>query len=431
MTTPRVDCITYPTEITIPSSLTAQAPYPFDDGYNIIPWVGEVPTTDLVALDQYWFKKCVGVGYVDGINNDFDGWKGDVWDNNDICITVLKNYIYSSTGKVTIDQNTNTPMNSDNTPDYRAFNPTRYQKAQQSVDYLLSRYYNVYKLTVPSLDTTSGYNGLQENFDRLCSSPESIPGICANSQTIMCNNCTRSNVSNVGATLRLCGCYVPRDPKFSTVSGQSTTVPPECDPMCVQEQISKKVVVTDNSATTKLSLLETIRCQSNVCVINNVSINAYQSSVQGVTFNQICPQCSLGAPSNTTGAPSSSTGTGSTCICVIDASIEGLGSKVGLSDVFSFNQYCGTQSVCLTIDSSTQEMTQVECASTLSTLKPTKYNFGIPNWVWIVAIFIIVIGLLICLSALYGGSNLVVKKPRLFISSSNYRPGMNSINFKS
>lgn len=345
------DCINYyDKQIPIPDSLKNQ-----DDGYNALPWTKSyIPQPYDVDYNQYRFKQCIGVKQGVINTSTLNQWTS-VWNNTDVnssgpetrCINVFIDYIYSGN-------------------EFRTFNEEHYNKIKDAVEYLLSSYYNQeilisedqisgHKLVDPNVNYTSGYSSLQENFVELCAAEDSIPGICSLTQLKFCNTCTRNSVTNRNATVRLCGCYVQKDDRFD--------VPYQCDPLCVQEQISKKAKIQDG-------VLYPDKCLSDVCVMNDISINSYQSNIKSISFTQVCPQC--------TGER--------TCICIIDTSIAGLANVIGIADPITFNQYCGSNSVCLVTNPSTLELEEVQCKDALTDLQAETFYFPVPTSFWVIVI---------------------------------------------
>lgn len=356
------DCINYFDKTITPPD------YLLDDHiyrYDIKPWteppiihyIKEGPTPPLYGA--WVFKRCLAVGI-----NDFKSWK-EIWEDqtyNNNCIINFKNYIY-------------------NTPSYEGTVSFKYRKIQEAVRYLFSIYFGKetilghHKLTNPNNNPTSGYSSMQESLQILCTNidDKSVPGICDIALNYMCLLCTRSTVVNKSIILDFCGCYVEPDPLFSKIDVTSK-LSPECDPICVQQQVAKKGKVVDNKVVAKT-------CETNVCVINDVSIINYKSSVGGIGFLQICPQC----------------GSTGSCVCVIDAGINNIGNIAGIGNSTSFHQYCGTDSICLNIDNETQTFKRVNCED-INTMKPLEYSFKIPIIIWIIVsilIFVVIFVIII------------------------------------
>lgn len=288
-------------------------------------------------------SKCIGVGLNLTQLKEF-------WSLND-CPTVFNNII-----------NTNGNV--------RAYNPAGFVQVVTDFDYLFSTYFTPsssddgkggHRLAIPG---QPGYDSFQDVLLNACTYTQyGLQGVCQQAGTRMCRLCSRSQTTDSTPILQLCGCYVtPLSPS------EYPGITPGCDPLCVQERVSKNRDVATG---------EIESCVDNVvCVIDNVSITAAKSLVSGVTFTQVCPQCS--APGG--------------CICVVDTTTASAANTVGINDV-TFQQNCGTGSVCVVIDNTTQTSEVVEC--NLQTVGPTEYYFPVPGWAWFLAVFFILLGFLV------------------------------------
>lgn len=298
-----------------------------------------------------------------GIPFNLAGWK-DYWANRDRshldCNLVFNRLIYSGTD--------------------RTFNPAGFKQVLNDFDYMYSVYYakqgagdkGGHMIGVPGQE---GYNVFQEVLLDACTTAESggNQGACDLAAAHMCAQCGRDQILNNTGVLRLCGCEVA-----TRIPSPIGNVTAECDPLCAQPSISKE----REPLTGDVEL-----CQAAVCVINNISITAARSTVSNISFSQVCPQCS----------------DKNQCLCIMDASLPGIASAVGLSDPVAFRQVCGENSVCLTIDPQTQVRTEVPCENVLTPITPRTFSSAIPLWVWVVSILLLIVGLLVCLAAWYSG----------------------------
>ena len=103
-----------------------------------------------------------------------------------------------------------------------------------------------------------------------------------------------------------CGCYVPPDPVYlqytlgspqcalgtpgciigCTAGVSGCTGQPACDPLCHRALTSQKA----NSSSGDF-----IKCPQNICVIDNVVINASNNVIPGgINFNNVCSGCGGG-----------------------------------------------------------------------------------------------------------------------------------------
>lgn len=272
----------------------------------------------------------------------------------------------------------------------RSFSEEGFSQVQANFEYLFSSYFNNSPEAILSgigghIITVPGdplYDSFQDTLiDACANNPEyNLQGACQNVTQQMCNSCTSTDITSNPSLLKLCGCQVSSISNIPNTSG----VTPACDPLCAQEQVSKK----RNPITGEI-----YTCNATVCVINGISINAADSLVGGISFTQICPQCS---------------GTNQ-CRCITDTSVMSQYSGTGLE--FGFNQYCGANSVCSNIDPITGIVTNVECNEAFNNMTDetsgiNKYSIKIPIWVWITASIILIIGIIVIISAIYIGNNI-------------------------
>ena len=283
-----------------------------------------------------------------------------------------------------------------------AFSPTGFRQLTDDFEYMFSQYFTPlpgpggkggHTISVPG---QAGFNAFQEVLIDACSlSQFGLQGACQYVANRMCASCSREAVPNSRDTLRLCGCAVP--PLNPDVYGG---IPRECDPLCAQGSISK---LRDPASGAVAD------CNATVCVINNVSITAAKSTVGGISFTQVCPQCRAVAtitdPSGYTfiAAPPLGAEPNGVCKCIIDVSIPSIAQAVGVSDKTTFRQACGTNSICLTVNNQTQQVTEVPCESAIRPVQPRTFFFPTPIWVWIVGAVLVVIGILVVVAAWYAG----------------------------
>jgi hypothetical protein len=310
-------------------------------------------------------NSCLGINE-DGSLMSLREWKNywaNLFGNHTNCTEVFNRKIYSGRA--------------------RNFNPLGFQEVEEDFSYMFSRYFNATEeghiIGVPGQE---GYDDFQQTLISACSNNPryELGGACQTAAKKMCTGCTATEVTSNTDLLKLCGCSV------NSLEGtkQYDKVPRACDPMCVSEQVSKnRDPVT--------GVVE--ECNSTVCVINNISINASESVIGGAQFTQICPQCSGG----------------NQCTCIYDATIPNMGEKVGINNNFQFTQYCGPNAVCIKVNPDTNETETVPCEDAIPPLEPQTFNFPIPIWVWISVIVILVFVLLVLFSARYIGKNQKIK----------------------
>lgn len=323
------------------------------------PYTSQLPAPSRTNIEENY---CLGIGL------NLDQWE-NYWINSGNthtnCTTLFSNKIFSGPN--------------------RSYNQTGFTEVMEDFDYIFSTYLSPitpnnqkggHIIGVPG---QSGYDDFQQILVSACSdNPQfSLQGACQMAASKICLNCNLDQITSNRDLLKMCGCQkssLQNIPQYQKIDKA-------CDPLCVQEQISKNRNVNTG-------VIES--CTSNICVINNVSITATESTVGGIQFTQLCPSC-----------------TGNMgCICIVDTTIPSIGKAVGLSNQTTFNQFCGSESVCLTIDNATQNSTVVPCQSTdIANLKAQTFWFPVPIWVWIILGFLILIFILVLIAANYAGYN--------------------------
>lgn len=308
-------------------------------------------------------RQCIGLTDA-GSPATLNAWKA-YWANagntHTSCTTLFRERIYSGTG--TLHQ----------------YSKDGFDAVTEDFDYMFSAYFSTggdsrggHQIGVPG---QAGYDSFQQTLISACSNSQQyqLGGACQVAASKMCNKCTVDQVASNSDLLKLCGCEVKSlDPtKYHGVSAA-------CDPLCSHEEVSK---VRDRVT----GVVD--ECLATVCVINNIAIVAAKSTIGGVQFTQVCPQCDGSQQ----------------CKCIVDASISSIAETLGISTAGSFRQYCGENSVCMTVDPHTQVETIVDCESTIESTKPAVYDLPVPKWVWMVAGVLTLIGFLVCIAAAYAG----------------------------
>jgi len=250
----------------------------------------------------------------------------------------------------------------------RAFSPLGFRQAANDLDYMWGQYLATtgvrggHDLVRPG---QLGYDPMQEILLDACTLPQfNNQGICQYASAGACSNCSRDQIAATPGVLRFCGCAAPRlDPVIYTA------VSPECDPLCAQALVAKQRDQVTG---------EVKACTQTVCVINGITITAAASTIGGLSFTQVCPQCSLT----------------NQCRCIVDATIPVL-AATGIADQSSFNQACGVGSVCLVIDNTTGQSREIPCGDALIPAKVATPRYPIPTWAWVLIVLLIIIGLLV------------------------------------
>jgi hypothetical protein len=195
-----------------------------------------------------------------------------------------------------------------------------------------------------------------------------VPGLCSFAASSMCGSCSREQIASSYETLQLCGCYAPQDPNFGTLTGA-------CDPLCTNSASSRLRDPASGSVA---------ECNQTVCVINDVTINATNSSLQGINFSQVCSQC---ANDN------------SVCQCFIDVSIPDIISTVGLSGP-TLSQNCPF-SQCFTVNNETGTINNVSC----SPYNPINVEYPVSPWLWWILAFLFFVLVTVIFAFAYWGDS--------------------------
>lgn len=196
----------------------------------------------------------------------------------------------------------------------------------------------------------SGFNdtvntGLQETLLKAC---KDVPGAC---DAYLCNKLCPSFsygfLSNNPAVTDWCGCYITpdnADTLFENITPNQVTPDDErganpCYPLCHRIETIPLFSIEDGSE---------YECSTSVCVIDNVTINAVNSSVGNVNITQICPSCS---PDRL-------------CECIISSNdLPNTFEELGISA--SYSSYCGENGQCYVLNPD-NSLTPVNCTDYLT-----------------------------------------------------------------
>jgi hypothetical protein len=189
--------------------------------------------------------------------------------------------------------------------------------------------------------------GYRPFLDLLLDACKSMPGVCEPVQSYMCNQCNRDQITSSNAFLTFCGCV--SNPVLTNNTFYNNTMSnfdPACDPLCTNSKAIQNVDTTTGI---------TDQCNANVCVIDNVSINAVNTTFgQLPSFTQVCPACA--------------DGTGN-CVCIINANFSNISSIAGydgnpINDYPRFLQVC-PNAQCFATNPATGIYEQTDCTGSL------------------------------------------------------------------
>lgn len=216
------------------------------------------------------------------------------------------------------------------------------QTSQQNQAFFTALFGNFYSELGPSgiwVPGVASQNNVQPSDEQLnfqyllgdlCSESQN-GGFCSDLWTQRCQNYTRDDAEHP-LVRQFCGCYLPED-QYNGLSTQLRS----CDPLCS----GLKTVPFFDSPTATVPQ----QCTTNVCVIDDVTINVINSNLGDITFQQVCTNCGPGQ-----------------CRCIIsDVNILAQNSNLGQ---LNLEENCGQATECFaSINGQNQ---QVDCNQYLS-----------------------------------------------------------------
>jgi hypothetical protein len=153
---------------------------------------------------------------------------------------------------------------------------------------------------IGSLPGLPGWDPFQEFlYEQVCCP---YPGLCEGGLNQVCASHDTTRISLNTSLLQWCGCHLPQE-EYQPYSDKFG-IRQECVPICNRSDVLPLVGPSG----------ENIRCESNVCLIDNVSVNIINSTVgNGISFDQICGSCPSGS-----------------CSCVVsDTTVNIINSSIG------------------------------------------------------------------------------------------------------
>lgn len=201
------------------------------------------------------------------------------------------------------------------------------------------------------------------------------PSMCTDFLNDYCQNLTPNDLSRSPATTSYCGCYL-NPSVYNDIAGKFG-INRECSAYCNLEGVIPLSDGTPEGSKT---------CNQSVCMINDITLNLVQSRIEGaINIGNFCNNCST----LTSGANSSTS-----CNCVLEGvTIDVVNSSI---NTINLNQSCAS-SVCYAKDG----ITIVDCAT------GTPADTGIPagktraNTVHNIIVVIIIVVFIILIFILY------------------------------
>lgn len=255
-----------------------------------------------------------------------------LWTNTNTCWSYYDNVLFNNIGQ-------------------RRYNPNGLESVQIDITNLFRRYLREYQLTQPG---DPKYNSFQNVLLQICNT---YPGSCEPFLNNFCFDITPDQAATNTGLSNFCGCFL----NYTETYGLTQ----ECQPLC---QRVSNVKISNNEGGYK-------RCESNTCVIDQVSINASKSATGNVSFTQVC-RCPAGK-----------------CKCII--------SNVNLYSItgnVNFNQVCENDSVCYQASNNpNQPLIQVPCPEVITPPSTTPSS----TYSWLVTLVIVLIIALVLIILVY------------------------------
>jgi hypothetical protein len=276
------------------------------------------------------------------------------------------------------------------------------QGANNDYFFQFQYYYPDGDIWIGSVNTLSNPKefGYKPFVDLLLDACKSMPGVCEPVQSYMCNQCNRDQITSSNAFLTFCGCN--SNPALTNNTFYNSTIMPNFDPACDPLCTNSKSIQNVNTTTGI-----TDQCNANVCVIDNVSINAVNTTFgQLPSFTQVCPACA--------------DGTGN-CVCIINANFSNISSIAGydgnpINDFPRFLQVC-PNSQCFATDPTTGIYQQRDCTDSLynkqgQLLRDVVKEIGtpvkFPIWIAVICGVLLFVIILVFFSYKYQSDNIQV-----------------------
>ena len=229
--------------------------------------------------------------------------------------------------KICTNEFTNILYGAQNLSGLRTYDHFQLQRIRDDMSNVFATYQQLHPITHVG---DQNYNAFQEILTNTCLN---IPGACNDFIDSFCTGCTREEIAADNVLLSYCGCDAPAPP-----SQYNITIP--CDPLCNRIDTMQNIDTTTG---------ETLKCVNDVCVIDDISITASNTTLSGgIVFAQMCP-CKAN------------------CTCIIGGvSVNNTLAEVGLTSSALFDIACGSNSTCYQTDPTTQQLVPIVCPKTAS-----------------------------------------------------------------
>ena len=189
--------------------------------------------------------------------------------------------------------------------------PDKVTFAQESMRKVFQKYYSGNRSGILPFGTDDGT--FQQYLVNFCTDN---PAACNTGLYDVCSQYTRVEVEQDRNLVEICGCHMS-SAQYDQYSARFA-IPEQCDPLCTLDSTIRR---TDDTGRVE-------NCNSNICIIDDITVDILSSDVGSLQFGQVCGGCS--------GA--------SSCRCIIeDVSVNVIDSRVG--DI-NLTQNCGAELSC-------------------------------------------------------------------------------------
>jgi len=234
--------------------------------------------------------------------------------------------------------------------------PDRVKFAQESMSTVFDAYYRPRGGKFLPFGTDQGT--FQEYLLNFCSDN---PAACNPALYNICAQYTRAEVEQDRNLVKACGCHMS-SAQYDQYSARFA-IPEQCDPLCTLNSTIKR---TDDTGRIE-------NCNSNICIIDNVTVDILSSDVGSLEFGQVCGGCS-----------------GDTsCRCIIDdVSINVIDSTIG--DI-NLTQNCGAELSCYQNPPGGGPAVKVPCTTPSPGPPPNPISDNIILWIGLILLLLLLL----------------------------------------